>query len=140
MSNVASLLVLPLVASCSACVACRAGAPQATAVASSSANCSSTAPRIATRCSCRRAQAGGRRPPVILFLHGSGERGDDNQRQTEVGLGPHVRKHLADFPAIVVFPQAPEGAVVERRHCAHGAGRARCERARVRRRRATASS
>ena len=54
-------------------------------------------------------EAGGRHPPVILFLHGSGERGDDNQRQTEVGLGPHVRQHLADFPAIVVFPQASQG-------------------------------
>ena len=54
-------------------------------------------------------EAGGRHPPVILFLHGSGERGNDNRRQTEVGLGGHVRQHLADFPAIVVFPQAPQG-------------------------------
>ncbi len=54
-------------------------------------------------------QAGGRHPPVILFLHGSGERGDDNQRQTAVGLGPYVRAHAADFPAIVVFPQSPAG-------------------------------
>jgi predicted peptidase len=46
--------------------------------------------------------------PVILFLHGSGERGDDNQRQVEVGLGPHIRSH-PDFPAIAVFPQSPEG-------------------------------
>lgn len=48
--------------------------------------------------------------PVILFLHGSGERGDDNARQLAVGLGPHVRAHMDDFPAIVVFPQAPEGS------------------------------
>jgi predicted peptidase len=48
--------------------------------------------------------------PVILFLHGSGERGDDNRRQLEVGLGPRVRAAAAEFPAIVVFPQAPEGA------------------------------
>lgn len=47
--------------------------------------------------------------PVILFLHGSGERGGDNRRQVEVGIGRHVRAHTADFPAIVVFPQAPEG-------------------------------
>ena len=46
--------------------------------------------------------------PVILFLHGSGERGDDNRRQVEVGLGPHIRAH-PDFPAIAVFPQSPEG-------------------------------
>ena len=51
----------------------------------------------------------GRHPPVVLFLHGSGERGDDNVRQTQVGLGPYVRKHAADFPAIVVFPQSPAG-------------------------------
>lgn len=48
-------------------------------------------------------------PPVILFLHGSGERGDDNRKQLEVGLGPRVRARAADFPAIVVFPQAPDG-------------------------------
>ncbi|MCA0395356.1 MAG: prolyl oligopeptidase family serine peptidase [Proteobacteria bacterium] len=51
--------------------------------------------------------SGGDRPPVILFLHGSGERGDDNRRQVEVGLGPYVRAHRETFPAIVVFPQAP---------------------------------
>ena len=55
------------------------------------------------------AKAAGRRPAVVLFLHGSGERGNDNRRQTEVGLGPHLRAHAADFPALVVFPQAPEG-------------------------------
>jgi len=55
----------------------------------------------------RGASAG--RPPVILFLHGSGERGDDNARQLAVGLGPHVRAHADDFPALVVFPQAPDG-------------------------------
>src|SRR5690606_20593485 len=48
--------------------------------------------------------------PVVLFLHGSGERGDDNRSQLEVGLGPRVRAEAARFPAIVVFPQAPEGA------------------------------
>jgi len=47
--------------------------------------------------------------PVILFLHGSGERGDDGMRQTQAGLGPYVRKHATEFPALVVFPQSPEG-------------------------------
>lgn len=46
--------------------------------------------------------------PVILFLHGSGERGSDNHAQLEAGLGPYVREHAADFPAIVVFPQVSE--------------------------------
>ena len=54
-------------------------------------------------------KAGGRHPPVILFLHGTGERGSDGDKPTRVGIGPYVRKHLADFPAIVVFPQAPDG-------------------------------
>lgn len=52
--------------------------------------------------------AGGRTPPVIMFLHGSGERGNDGAKQTQVGIGPYIRAHLADFPAIVVFPQAPD--------------------------------
>lgn len=47
----------------------------------------------------------GVKTPIVLFLHGSGERGTDNQRQTESGLGPHLRRH-PDFPAIVVFPQS----------------------------------
>ena len=45
--------------------------------------------------------------PVILFLHGSGERGADGLRQTVVGLGPAVRADPGRFPAIVIFPQAP---------------------------------
>ena len=52
--------------------------------------------------------AGGRHPPVILFLHGTGERGSDGAKPTLVGLGPHVRAQAANFPAIVVFPQAPD--------------------------------
>jgi len=47
--------------------------------------------------------------PVILFLHGSGERGDDGAKQTTVGLGNAVRAYGDSFPAIVVFPQARAG-------------------------------
>jgi predicted peptidase len=54
-------------------------------------------------------RAGGRHPPVILFLHGTGERGSDGDKPTRVGLGPYLRAHADGFPAIVVFPQAPEG-------------------------------
>lgn len=54
--------------------------------------------------------AGGNRPAVILFLHGSGERGGDNHKQAEAGIGPYVRAHADTFPAIVVFPQAAEGS------------------------------
>lgn len=43
--------------------------------------------------------------PVILFLHGAGERGDDGLIQTEVGMGTAIRRYRDRFPAIVVMPQ-----------------------------------
>jgi predicted peptidase len=43
--------------------------------------------------------------PVILFLHGAGERGDDGLKQSEIGLGRAIRLHPDRVPAIVVFPQ-----------------------------------
>jgi predicted peptidase len=46
--------------------------------------------------------------PVILFLHGAGERGDDGLFQTQVGLGSAIRANAERWPAIAVFPQAPE--------------------------------
>lgn len=46
--------------------------------------------------------------PLIVFLHGSGERGRDNEAQLIHGgklfVREDIRKH---FPAIVVFPQCP---------------------------------
>lgn len=53
---------------------------------------------------------GGRPWPVVLFLHGSGERGRDGLAPTAVGLGPAIRSAPERWPALVVFPQAPEGA------------------------------
>lgn len=53
--------------------------------------------------------AGGAKPPVLVFLHGSGEIGEDGVKPTLIGLGPHLRSHADDFPAIVVFPQIREG-------------------------------
>ena len=50
----------------------------------------------------------GAHAPVILFLHGSGERGSDGEKPTQAGLGPYVRAHATDFPAIVVFPQVED--------------------------------
>ncbi len=47
--------------------------------------------------------------PVILFLHGSGEGGSDGVSQTRVGLGPALRQFPERYPAIVLFPQAPDG-------------------------------
>jgi predicted peptidase len=48
--------------------------------------------------------------PVILFLHGAGECGDDGLAPTTVGIGPAIRRNPERFPAIVVFPQCPYGA------------------------------
>jgi predicted peptidase len=51
----------------------------------------------------------GRKWPVILFLHGAGERGDDGLVQTEVGIGAAIRRQVDRFPAIVVMPQCRKG-------------------------------
>jgi acetyl esterase/lipase len=44
--------------------------------------------------------------PVVLFLHGSGEKGRDGSWPAFVGIGPAVLSHPEGFPAVVVFPQA----------------------------------
>ena len=49
--------------------------------------------------------------PVILFLHGSGERGNDGLLQTQVGLPSVIRGEMKKYPAIVVMPQAPTAAM-----------------------------
>jgi predicted peptidase len=46
--------------------------------------------------------------PVILFLHGAGERGTDPHRATQIGVASAIRQDPALVPAIVVFPIAPE--------------------------------
>jgi predicted peptidase len=48
-----------------------------------------------------------KRWPVILFLHGSGERGTDGLRSTQIGVAAAIRANPDRVPAIVVFPQAP---------------------------------
>lgn len=50
---------------------------------------------------------GTQRWPVILFLHGAGERGADGLLQTNVGLPAAIRAKPAQYPAIVVIPQVP---------------------------------
>lgn len=47
--------------------------------------------------------------PLILFLHGSGERGNDNEKQLTHGAELFLRDSIRGaFPAIVVFPQCAE--------------------------------
>jgi predicted peptidase len=43
--------------------------------------------------------------PIILFLHGAGERSDDGLQQTDVGIGTAIRSDRSRIPAIVVMPQ-----------------------------------
>lgn len=47
--------------------------------------------------------------PLVLFLHGAGERGYGGLSQTHVGLGRSIRFNPERWPAIVVFPQLPPG-------------------------------
>ena len=43
--------------------------------------------------------------PLIVALHGSGERGEDGLLQTEVGIGHAIRRHADRFPCLVLMPQ-----------------------------------
>jgi predicted peptidase len=46
--------------------------------------------------------------PLVVFLHGAGDRGNDNERQLVNGASLFLRDSLRkQFPAIVVFPQCP---------------------------------
>lgn len=46
-----------------------------------------------------------RRWPVVLYLHGSGERGSDNDQQVSIGLAPALERYGERYKTIVVFPQ-----------------------------------
>jgi predicted peptidase len=49
--------------------------------------------------------------PLILFLHGAGERGNDNDRQLMNGGNLFLKDSIRQkYPAIVVFPQCPDGS------------------------------
>ncbi|WP_417444796.1 alpha/beta hydrolase-fold protein [Joostella sp.] len=44
--------------------------------------------------------------PLVLFLHGAGERGNDNVSQLTHGSSLFTKKeNMEDYPAIVIFPQ-----------------------------------
>lgn len=45
--------------------------------------------------------------PLVLFLHGAGERGDDNKAQLVHG-SKLWQEHTEKYPAIVIFPQCPK--------------------------------
>ena len=46
-----------------------------------------------------------KRWPVILFLHGRGERGSEGMWQTQIGLPQQIRDHPERWPFVVVMPQ-----------------------------------
>ena len=47
--------------------------------------------------------------PIVLFLHGAGERGDDGMLETDVGIASAIRSSRKEVDAIVVMPQCPKG-------------------------------
>lgn len=47
--------------------------------------------------------------PLVLFLHGAGECGDDLDRACSHGYMKHVREKGAEYPFIFVAPQCPVG-------------------------------
>ena len=52
----------------------------------------------------------GKKYPVVLFLHGAGERGTDNKVQLVHGMNDFAADEIMDkYPAFVVAPQCPEG-------------------------------
>ena len=51
----------------------------------------------------------GNRYPLLVCLHGAGERGDDNGKQIGYFRPLFSGKHRTDFPACVIIPQVPQG-------------------------------
>lgn len=47
--------------------------------------------------------------PLILFLHGAGERGDDGLQPLGIGVGTAVMQSPARWPFLLLFPQCPTG-------------------------------
>jgi poly(3-hydroxybutyrate) depolymerase len=46
--------------------------------------------------------------PLLLFLHGAGERGTDPRLPVVGGIGPQIKSRAETFPFIVVFPQCED--------------------------------
>lgn len=48
--------------------------------------------------------------PLVVFLHGSGECGDDGLAPSRVGLGPAMSQRPEAWPCLVLLPQKPSSA------------------------------
>jgi predicted esterase len=46
--------------------------------------------------------------PIVLALHGRGERGSEGMWQTQIGLPQAVRDHPDRWPFVIVMPQCPQ--------------------------------
>jgi predicted peptidase len=47
--------------------------------------------------------------PIVLFLHGAGERGSDNEAQLTHGVSTFLtEKYRTEYPCIVIAPQCPK--------------------------------
>jgi predicted esterase len=54
--------------------------------------------------------------PLVVFLHGAGERGTDNERQMASGPQTFSTQNAREnYPAIVIFPQCPSSDMWSRR-------------------------
>lgn len=52
----------------------------------------------------------GRKYPLVVFLHGAGERGTDNKKQLVHGMADFASDEImAKYPAFVIAPQCPDG-------------------------------
>jgi len=47
--------------------------------------------------------------PLLLYLHSSGERGEDGEGHSHAGLGLALRRYPERFPCVVTLPRCPEG-------------------------------
>jgi len=47
--------------------------------------------------------------PIVIFMHGAGERGTDNDKQVNVHIKGLINKTETDYPAILIAPQVPTG-------------------------------
>jgi predicted peptidase len=54
-------------------------------------------------------EAQGTKPPLVIFLHGAGERGDDNAAQLKHGV-VEFHKRQGQHPCVVLAPQCPAGS------------------------------
>ena len=50
--------------------------------------------------------------PIVFFLHGAGERGEDLDIACRHGYMKHVRESGKDYPFIIIAPQCPEKKIL----------------------------